>query len=154
MPHTSGVHARLQIEQADGTSVPLEMALGPSESLGDLENVVERFAEAYCLSVDAEAFEVEQIRLCLFDPEALLVGFDETDDGHVDPAQAMSKRFAFAFVAMLEDRYHLEDPWLVVRPCTREQVTVWHGLMSLDERYSVQAWCLDQRLTDRFQKKG
>jgi hypothetical protein len=154
MRASTGVHARLQIEQADGSAQPLELALGPSESMGDLEDVVGRFAEAYCLSIGAEAFTLLELRLCLFYPELLCVAFDEAEDGLVDEQQKMSRRFAFAFVAQLEDHYDIHDPWLVVRPCTRDQVAVWSQLMGLDPRYSVRTWCLDERLTDRFQKNS
>lgn len=152
MAYPNGVHARIEVDAADGTTHPLELAVGPSESLGDLHGVVERFAEAYCLGIGAEAFEVTAIQLCLFDPERLLVAFDEDDDGRPSAERAMAKRFAFAFISQLEDRYSPHDPWLVVRPCTRDQVAIWRGLMGLDERYEVRTWCLDEKLTDRFQK--
>lgn len=150
MSYPAGVHARVEVEDADGTICPVEVAVGPAETLGDLHDVLMRFCEAYCLGVKAAAFTLGAMRLCLFDPERLLVAFDEDDDGVPDAGQAMSRRFAFAFISMLGESYDPLDPWLVVRPCTKDQVAVWRQLMGLDSRYTVNTWCLDQRLTDRF----
>ncbi|MHC5067066.1 MAG: hypothetical protein ACYTF0_00605, partial [Planctomycetota bacterium] len=121
-----------------------------SDSFGNLEEVVERFAEAYCLSVDGHAFGVESVRLCMFDPEALVVGFDTDDAGCPDPNDAMETRFTFAFISQMEDEPDALDPWLVVRPCTRDQAAVWYDLMDLSGPQQVQVFCLDAQLRARL----
>ncbi|MFW5859267.1 MAG: hypothetical protein ACOCYP_04530 [Planctomycetota bacterium] len=148
--YPNGVHARVQIEDAEGRSQPIELAIGPADTLGDLHDVLLRFCEAYCLGIDAEAFSMGAMRLCLFDPDRMVVAFDEDDEGRPDPADAMDRRFAFAFIALLGEIYDTMDPWLVVRPCTRDQVAIWQELMGLDARYRVAVHCLDERLERRL----
>lgn len=150
MQFPQGVHATIELEFANGATQPLELALGPSDSFGNLEEVIERFVEAYCITINAEAFSVERVRLCIFDPEQLVVGFDTDDDGRPDPSDSMSRRFAFGFVSQLEDERSSLDPWLIVRPCTRDQVEAWHELMGLTGPQEVHVWCLDPQLQDWF----
>jgi hypothetical protein len=150
MKYPTGIHARIMLKDADGGMTPLELAIGPADSLGNLENVAERFAEAYCLDRGYMGCEVTQIRLCLFDPEHMVVGFDADDDGRPDPNDAMGKRFCFVFMKQMDDEPSVLDPWLVVRPCTREQVVVWEELMGLTGPGAVHTWCLDDRLSGLF----
>ncbi|MFW5845795.1 MAG: hypothetical protein ACOCXJ_06175, partial [Planctomycetota bacterium] len=128
MDFPTGIHASAVIRRASGTT-RLELALGPADSLGNLEDVLERFVHAYCLSVGAESFAIEQMRMCLFDPQSFLVAFDEDDAGGPDQDDAMSTRFAFAFVGQMEEESSLLDPWLVVRPCVKTEVQAWYELM-------------------------
>ena len=151
MQYATGIATSIHIEPVDGEPYELEVALGPSDTLGDLEDALARFAEAYCLSVEAEAFTLGQIRFCLFDPWQMIIAFDEDDDGIPDPDSAMSNRFAFLFLACADEEYTVLDPYLVVRPCTLEQVDVWEELMSMNDAYTVQTVCLDDRLRKRFE---
>ncbi|MFW5830585.1 MAG: hypothetical protein ACOCXA_10050 [Planctomycetota bacterium] len=153
MEFTHGIHAKLQLRYAapDQPPQPLELAIGPSDTLGDLESVVARFAEAYALSVQAETASLGDMRMCLFDRERLLVAFDQDADGNLDADDAMSKRFAFAFIGQMDDEPSELDPWLVVRPCTKRQVQVWHELMELTGPQVIQAFCLDAQLSGFFE---
>jgi len=151
MEVTRGVHAKLKLQFDGESSQPLELAIGPADTLGDLEEVIERFAEAYALSVKAESLEIGTIRICLFDRDDLLVSFDENDDGTPSTEDALPKRFAFAFIGQMEDEPSALDPWLVVRPCTKRQVQVWHELMTLTGPEHVQAFCLDPQLSGFFE---
>ena len=74
MPYPTGIHARVLLKDHEGHSVPIELAIGPADSLGNLENVAERFAEAYCIDQGYIGCEVDAIRLCLFDPEKKFSG--------------------------------------------------------------------------------
>lgn len=150
MVYPDGIATELFIEDEAGETQRFEVALGPSAALGDLHGALERFAEAFTLSVGAHAFELGTMRMCLFDPARLLVSFDEDDDGAPSAEDAMDKRFAFAFIAMLEEQYSEHDPWLVVRPCSRDHVRHWRSLLALDDRFQVRTWCLDERLAARF----
>lgn len=152
MRYPHGVHATIELEFHNGATQPLELAIGPSDSFGNLEEVIERFVEAYCLSINAHAFSVEQMRLCVFDPEDCIVGFDTDEDGRPDPIDGMSCRFAFAFSSQVEEERTSLDPWLVVRPCTRDQVEAWHELMGLTGSQEVHVWCLDPQLKGWFQE--
>lgn len=154
MQYPNGVHAQVVLEFQHGHTQPLELALGPSDAFGDLSGVIDRFVEAYCLSVNAQAFRVEGIRMCLFDPEELVVGFEADDDGCPDPITGMQRRFAFCFVSQMETARAALDPWLVVRPCTRDQVEAWHELMGLTGAQEVHVWCLDPTLQDWFRVHG
>jgi hypothetical protein len=154
MQNATGISTTIAIEPAEGETYEIEVALGPSDTLGDLEDALARFAEAYCLSVDAEAFTMRQIRFCLFDPWQMIIAFDEDDDGVPDPNSALSNRFAFLFLASAGEEYTLLDPWLVVRPCTLGQVDIWEELMAMNDEYTVQTVCLDDRLRQRFEDSG
>ena len=150
MDYATGIATTLVIE-ADGTSYEIELAIGPSETLGDLEDVCHRFAEAYCLSAAAEAYTLGKMRFCLFDPWQMIIAFDEDDEGVPDPNDAMDNRFSFLFLASAdEDEYSLSDPWLVVRPCNRQQIDIWEELMALGGEYHQQTICLDEQLRERF----
>ena len=154
MDYPTGVHAQVELEFQNGVTQPLELALGPSDSFGNLEEVVERFVEAYCLTVNAQAFSVDTIRMCVFDHEELVVGFEADDDGAPDPITGMQRRFAFCFVSQMEDERTTLDPWLVVRPCTKDQVEAWYELMGLTGPQEVHVWCLDPTLQDWFRSQA
>lgn len=152
MAYSNGVHARIELlfENEEEPSALLELALGPAESLGDLESVIERFVHAYCLSIDAESFGIDEVRMCLFDPERMIVSFDEDDNGEVSTDDAMSARFAFAFIGQMDDEPTTLDPWLVVRPCTKKQVQIWYQLMTMTGPKEVGTFCLDPQLSGFF----
>jgi hypothetical protein len=150
MDYPTGIYAVVEIEQ-DGAPVSLEVALGPSDSMGNLEDVIERFVQAYCLSVNADAFTIDEMRICIFDPERLLVAFDEDDQGRPSEAAAMSNRFAFGFIGQLEEEPTMLDPWLVVRPCTKQQVQIWYQLLMMTGPKAIESYCLDPQLSGFFQ---
>lgn len=153
MRYPQGIHATVTINGPNGPQ-PLELAVGPAESLGELSDVVDRFVEAFCLDLEAESFSVEALRMCLFDPEALVVSFEADDAGRPDPAHAMGRRFAFAFIAQHDEHWSPLDPFLFVRPCTRSQVGIWHGLMSIADGFRVRTFCLDERLSGMIEADG
>ena len=150
MDWPTGIHATIELEDQDGLASPMELAVGPTESLGDLEDVIERFTEAFCISANFAAFTVIRTRLCLLEPESMRVCFDADDEGRPDLSDAMSARFSFAFMSQIHDEPSLLDPWLVVRPCTKDQVAMWYELMAMTGGVEVHTWCLDARLTSRF----